>query len=694
METVSRTRAALLAWFVALLGAAIAARLVVLQVIEAPRLRALARRQHEQVVEIGGQRGAILDRSGHELAVSVATSSLFAHPARVQDPARAARLLSPLVGLPESKILERLRSDAPFVWLARRLDPRTTKAIEGLALPLGKGKPLGFEEEGRRFYPQGDLAVHVIGYANIDQKGLEGIEKICDETLQGLPAKYLAVRDGRGGAVLQLVQPASKPARDVVLTLDLALQNIVERELDRGFQESGARAGAAILLDPSTGQILALANRPTADPNRYADATIEGRRNRAVVDIYEPGSTFKVITAAAALDAGTVTPERIFDCQNGTIVLAGKPVRDVHPYGALTVRQIVEKSSNVGIIKVSRTMPREVFRSTVVRFGFGGRSGIELPGERPGQVTPISRMSGVSPQYMAMGYEIAVTALQMASAVAAVANDGVLVPPRIVLGTRDASGNFEPSAAPEPRRVISSRTAATLAGILEGVVVHGTGTQAVVPGYRIAGKTGTARKIIPGQGYARSQFIASFVGFGPIRSPRLAGIVVMDSPSKGGYYGGVVSAPVLGRILADALTYLRVPPDEDPLSLPDKPNPRGSRAARERIASKSGPARDREDDGAETAEPPVVTSQGQVPDVRRMSLRQAIAALSSRGYRASVLGSGVVREQFPAAGTPLEPGGTCAVSLGAEPAPDEDDATATPPPAVAAQRRPRARTAR
>ncbi len=658
MEPLARNRVALFALAVAVLASAIAVRLVELQVFRADEMKAQARRQHEQMVEIGGERGAILDRGGKEFAVSVATSSLFAHPARVPDARRAAHLLAGAIDLSEARILERLRSDAPFVWLKRRMDPKMTRAVQSLGLPIGKGRPFGFETEGKRFYPQGPLAVHVVGNANIDQRGVEGIERFLDGPLQGDAASYLAVRDGRGGMVLQLVQPASKPPQDVVLTLDLSLQHIVERELDRAWVDSGSLSAAAILLDPATGQVLAMANRPTADANRYGEAAPEGRRNRAVVDQYEPGSTFKVITAATALESGTVTPEQSFDCQNGSIVVAGTRIGDHHPYGLLSVREILEKSSNVGIIKVGRTIPHEAFFESIRRFGFGHRTGIELPGERTGQVTPLKRWSALSPASMAMGQEIAVTAIQIASAIGTVANGGVRVPPQVVLGMRDASGHFAPSPSPAPERVISERIAHALAGILEGVVVRGTGTKAAVPGYRLAGKTGTAQKVVPGQGYSHSQFVASFVGFGPVEAPRLAGIVLLDSPSGGAYYGGLIAAPAFGRIMADALTYLRVPAAEDPLpQAGDKAVPPDRKVARKNAAAA-------DEAGMAEADRPVVAGIGQVPDLRGMSLRDAVTALSTRGYRARLAGSGTVLEQIPPPGSPLAGGGVCALRLG------------------------------
>jgi cell division protein FtsI (penicillin-binding protein 3) len=660
MEPMLRSRAVLLSLGVTLFACAVLARVVALQVFGADHYRALARRQHEQLVEVIGRRGAIVDRSGRELAASVATSSLFAHPFRVPDVARAARLLAPVLEVPEGKLLEKLRSDSPFVWLKRRLDPKTARRVTELGLPVGPGKPFGFETEGKRFYPQGSVAVQVVGYAGIDQKGVEGIEQAFDGALQGGSESYLALRDGRGGAVLQLVRPSSRDPEDVVLTLDLVLQHVVERELDRAMRETDAKSAIAILLDPKTGEVLALANRPTADPNRYGDAEPDARRDRAVTDLYEPGSTFKIITVAAALDRGSVSADQRFDCQNGSITIAGKKIEDVHAYGVLSVREILEKSSNVGAIKIGRTLPREMFREDIVKFGFGRRTGVELPGERAGQLTPVRQMSALSPASMAMGYEMGVTALQVVSAVSAVANDGVLVPPRIVRGTRRAGGPLVAVGPPaEARRVVSSATARVLTEMLEGVVERGTGTKAAVPGYRMAGKTGTARKVIPGHGYSRSEFVASFVGFAPVTDPRIAGIVVLDTPRGGMYYGGLVAAPVFSRILADALAHLRVRSDEDPW----KP------IEREEVAS----ARPRRPEPA-AAEPleRIETADGQVPDLRGLDMRVAVASLAARGYRARVQGSGLVLEQAPAPGTSLPPGEVCGLVLG-KPEPKEPE---------------------
>lgn len=666
MKTPSAIRVAILVLAVSSLATAVAARLVSLQVFESAELRNRATRQHRQLVKVDGRRGAILDRNGRELAASVTTHSLYAHPGRVEGPERVARLLSPVVGVPASELLRKLRSDEPFQWLARRLDARTARAVRDLPIPVGRGKPIDFHEEPKRFYPQGSLGIHAVGYANIDQQGIEGIEKRFHDVLQGDESHYLAIRDGRGGHLLQLVRPPTKRSRDVVLTLDLVLQHIAERALDDAMRETGAKAASAVLLEPATGQILAIANRPTYDPEGPSRGKPDNLRNRAVADLYEPGSTFKVVTAAIALDEGRVSPEQRFDCSPRTI--SGKLYQDVHRHGVLSFREILEKSSNVGILQIGRTISREVLRDRIVRFGFGRRTDVELPGERHGRITSLSRMSDLSTLSMSMGYEIEVTALQVAAAIAAVSNDGILVPPRVVLGLRHPDGSFEPSPAPEPRRAVSSRTAITMANVLEGVVARGTGTRSAVPGYRIAGKTGTSRKIQNGR-YSTTEYMASFAGFGPVSSPRIAGVVVLDTPRGGTYYGGLTAAPVMGRILADGLAYLRVPADDDPWKARDE----AVRAAAEARARRESKKREKPR-AKETEEPeePVATGAGLVPDVRGRPLREATALLVASGYGVRARGSGVVLEQTPPAGAPLAAGAAASLRLGPPPAPRDD----------------------
>jgi cell division protein FtsI/penicillin-binding protein 2 len=663
MHSEVRHRVAWLVLMVGLLATGVTWRLYMLQVVRGDALRSQASRQHQQRIQVLGRRGGIVDREGRELAVSLETWSLFAHPARVPDRRKAARLLAPLLDVPAERILSRLNAGEPFVWLKRRLDPAVADSIRALDLPVGKSKAFDFEMEGKRFYPRGSLAAHVIGFADIDQKGIEGTESALDERLQCSRATYLATLDAKGGMVLQRVGPEEHRPEDVVLTLDLVLQHVVERELDRAMRETGARAASAILLDPRNGQVLALANRPTADLNAYGAALPNARKNRAITDFYEPGSTFKVVTAAAALDQGQVRPDQLFDCQNGTITIAGHTIRDHEPQRILTLRGVLEHSSNVGMIKVVRTLPKDVLHDYVKRFGFGRKTGIELPGETAGLVTTPARWSGLTQPSLAMGYEIGVSALQMAAAAAAIANGGEWYPPRLVLGSRAEDGTFKPAAQPAPRRAISDRTARTVASLLEGVIEEGTGRQAWVAGYRIAGKTGTARKSAPGRGYSASDKVPSFVGFAPSRGPRLAGLVVLDTPVGAQYYGGQVAAPVFARIMGEALAHLRVPPDEDPL-LDESPRAPGQAESRGLLrAAERRSAAERPDAEPEPAFTRVWTTIGQVPDVRGLPLRAAISVLADRGCQTSVRGSGFVVEQSPAPATPLTAAMSCTIEL-------------------------------
>ena len=653
-----RTRVVIVAAAVAVAAVAVAARLGDLGILQSEALRAQAQRQHQHTIEVPGRRGSIVDREGREFAVSITTESLYAHPPQLKkDADRLAGLLAPYVNRSAAELRTQLTSDEPFVWLQRRLDPQVAKTIAQLDKKIiAKDGPIYFKEEPKRFYPQGTLGAHVVGFADVDEKGLGGIERSYDETLQGGPTQYVAARDARGKMLLQALRPPTKRSKDVVLSIDLVLQHIVERELDRAMQDTKAKAASAILLNPKTGQILALANRPTNDAQDAGKGAMDARRNRAIQDAFEPGSTFKVFSASTAIEQGTVTPEARFNCASFTA--AGKSYTDVHKYGVLSVREILEYSSNVGMVQVGRTIPRDVLRDTIVRFGFGRKTGIELPAERNGDIPSVAKMSATTPGAMSIGYEVEVTPLQLAEAYGAIANDGVLVPSRIVLGTRDEDGSFTPAEAAVPHRVISSRTAVTMTNIMEGVVLKGTGGNARVPGYHIAGKTGTAKKVRPGSGvYTDHEYFASFGGFGPLRDPALVAFVVLDTPSGGFYYGGLVSAPVFSRIMADAFAYLRIPPDDDPWEA----RRNELKAKADKDAAKSHGKNIPETHDAPTL---IVTSPGQVPDLRGKTAREAVASLSARGYRTRMDGDGVVVRQTPAAGTALAPGQECILHLG------------------------------
>lgn len=561
MERAIRRRVSLLVAVVFCIAAGIGIRLYHLQIVSCEELRARATQQQQREVEVPATRGAILDRQGRDLALSLKTKSLFAHPRRVTDPEAAARLLAPIIGPSAREIKKRLQMDKTFVYLDRFLEPDQVEAIRGLALPIGENSPFGFLPSSKRYYPRGKLGVHVVGFASIDGVGVEGIEKRFDYELRGDSTVYLVLQDGLNGRVRQktLTAPKKKPG-DVILAIDLVLQHVVERELDRAMRDTRAKAASAVLLDPVTGQVLALANRPAADPNRYAGAAERTRINRAVVHQYEPGSTFKVVTMAAALENGKVRPAQRFDCEGGSYTFRRRRIRDSPPRGVLSASEVLEKSSNIGMVKIVNRLEKQALHDMILDFGFGDRTGIELPGELPGRLRPVSEWSAQSQPSLSFGYEISVTVLQMASALSVVAADGIRVPPRLVLGVRDADGRVRRFDPPTASRVISSRTARELTSMMEGVVLRGTGTRAKVEGYRLAGKSGTARKLVDGR-YSDTEYVASFGGFGPLNSPRLVALVVIDTP-QGDHSGGKVAAPVFRRIMEDALSYVRAPHDE------------------------------------------------------------------------------------------------------------------------------------
>lgn len=566
METAVRKRVILFLLAVLALAVGIGARLSYLQIRCSERLRDRASTQHWREIEVPATRGAILDRQGGELALSLKTESLFAHPRRVTDHAKAARLLAPIVGLSQAGILERLRSGKTFVYIDRFLEPEQAAAVRALDLPIGDSEPFGFLPSSKRYYPRGKLAVHVLGFANIDGEGVEGVERQYDYELRGDPTVYLVLQDGLNGRVRRkTIDLPDKRPRDLILSIDTVLQHVVERELERAMRDTRARAASAVLIDPVTGQILALANRPAVDLNRYSRATDGQRVNRAVVHQYEPGSTFKIVTMAAALEHGKVRPDQRVDCEQGSYTYRGRRIRDIARHGIIPASRVFEESSNVGMVKIVRRVDAHDLHDTIVRFGFGSRTGIELPGELPGSLHPVSDWSAQTKPSLAFGYEIGTTVVQMAAAFAAIANGGVRVPPRVVLGVRDADGRVYRFEGPEPYAVIDRDVAREMTAMMEGVVLRGSGTRARLPGYRIAGKSGTARKLVGGR-YSDTDYIASFGGFAPASAPRLVALVVIDTP-RGPHYGGQVAAPVFRRIMEDALRYVRAPRDEGAVTL-------------------------------------------------------------------------------------------------------------------------------
>src|SRR5438067_10145025 len=522
----------------------ICARLIQLQIFQYGDYVARAARQQQRSVEVAAQRGVIYDRNRRELAMSIAVDSIFAVPSEIPDPATTASLLGRILGIDSRELLTRLQSSRAFCWISRKVDPEAAGRVRALNL-----KGIYFQKEAKRFYPKRELAAQVLGYVGMDDEGLAGLERSYDAGLRGKPGRMLISLDARR-KWLGRVERQPEPGANLVLTIDEKIQYIVERELEAAMQQTRALAGTVIVQDPKTGEILALANRPTFNPNALGKFGAAALKDRAVSDVYEPGSTFKIVTLAAALEEKLTRPEEVVDCQMGAIEIAGHRIHDHKPYGDLTVAQVLANSSDVGAIKIALRLGEERFDHYIRAFGFGRQTGIELPGETRGITKPASRWSKTSIAAISMGQEIGVSPLQLVSMIPTIANDGVYVPSRIVMGATAPRSTAQIVAfhPVEGKRVISAMTAAQMKRMMEGVVLGGTGKKAILNGYSSAGKTGTAQKIDPATGrYSKSHYIASFSGFAPVNNPAVSVLVVLDSP-VGLHEGGQVSAPVFSRV--------------------------------------------------------------------------------------------------------------------------------------------------
>lgn len=535
----------------------IAAKLYVVQVHQRHRLAERATQQYKRLVPIVSRRGTIFDRSGRELAVSLRAASAFAQPAAVQEPERAARALAPIFKQPVGEVAARLTADKPFVWLQRLLTPQQAAAVSALNL-----KGVGLFPESRRHYPREELAAHLLGFVGLDERGLEGLEHQFDDLLGGKPQFVTAQQDALGRLIARQEEPEPQaPIFDLHLTLDEVIQYTAERELARGVERSRAKAGTVVVMDPATGEILALASFPGFDPNDYRRAASGARRNRAVTDHFEPGSIFKVILAAGALEEGVIRPGDRFHGENGAIEVGGITIRDHEKYGWIDVRQILAHSSNVGAIKIAQKLGKSFFYHYISGFGFGSITGVDLPGETPGMIRRPRGWSALSLASLSLGQEISVTPVQFATAFSAVANGGVLMRPHAVRALRSQDGSLLRETGPVAiRRVISPETARTLLDLLTATVEEGTGKEAALPEYRVAGKTGTAQKVDPATGrYSQRRVVATFVGAVPAEQPRLVIMVTIDDPDLM-RWGGQAAAPVFREIARDALPYLKIPP--------------------------------------------------------------------------------------------------------------------------------------
>jgi cell division protein FtsI/penicillin-binding protein 2 len=548
---VNRRIVILAAAFVVLLGATLL-RAVWIQVVNGAAYAAMAVRQHRETVTVPAPRGTISDRDGEPLAIGKQAITVYANPRQVDRPHELALAAGRLLGA-DPEIVFPLLTDRSrgFVYLARKVSPQRAEKLEKLGFA-----GVGFYPEELRFYPQGPVASQVLGYAGLDNVGLEGLERSLEGVLAGRPGSQTIVKDPLGRALDVVETNAETPGKNVRLTIDDQIQANAEQVLQETVERWGARAASAVVMDPSTGEVLAMATAPRFNANRFPTTRADRRRNRAVTDTYEPGSTFKLVTVSAALQEKIVTPRTSFVLRP-TIEVADRTIHEAHARGTarLTVRQIIELSSNVGTITIAERLGAGRLAYWIDRFGFGNETGVDFPGESPGFALPLDQWSGSTIGTVPIGHGISVTPVQMARAYAAIANGGVLVRPHLV----DRIDGRE-TAVKRGRRIMSRDVSKTVLSMLRGVVVEGTGTAAAIPGYTVAGKTGTAAKIDPDGTYSTSRYVASFVGLVPASRPRLVVMVMVDEP-HGAIYGGVVAAPAFREIARFNLQHLEIPPD-------------------------------------------------------------------------------------------------------------------------------------
>ena len=538
-------------------GGAICLRLAYLQIFRYGDFEQRAQRQQQRTTEVAAKRGIIYDRAGRELAMSVAVDSVFAVPADIPDLAGTISLVARITQADPRELLAKCQAARTFCWVARKADAETADRIRSMNL-----RGIYFQKESKRFYPKRELAAQVLGYVGMDDEGLSGIERANDDNLRGKPGRMMISVDARR-KWFGSVEKQPDPGENVVLTIDEKIQYIAERELETAMQQTHAESGTVVVQNPKTGEILALANRPTFNPNLAREINPQKLKDHAVSDVYEPGSTFKLVTIAAALEEKVTNPNEVFDCQMGSIVINGMRIRDSKPHGLLSVAGILAESSDVGAIKIALRLGEERFYKYIRAFGFGQQTGIEVPGETRGLTKPLNRWSKVSIGAISMGQEIGVTPLQLVGLVSTIANDGVWTAPHIIAGTTVPQGTpqmvaFHPGLQ---RRVISPMTAAQMKQMMQGVVLHGTGKKAILEGYSSAGKTGTAQKVDPAtHAYSRTKYVGSFAGFAPVNDPAITVAVILDS-AVGLHQGGQVSAPVFQRVAQQVLEYLHTPHD-------------------------------------------------------------------------------------------------------------------------------------
>ncbi len=534
-------------------------RLVMLQVVDFHGLSRAAQKQHQTIRSVEPGRGTIYDRRERVLAINSDVPSLFGDPPQSSNPRETAGIVASVLGINADPIEQKLRSQKQFVWIKRRVDDHAVEQITQMSLD-----GIGVIRERQRVYPNGVLLSHVLGFAGIDGYGLEGIEWRYDQHLRGKRGQLVMDRDAVGKPIFSKGVADQLPAvgHDIVLTIDMGLQYMAETALDDAIQSRQAKGGSVIVMDPFTGEILAMTVRPTFNPNTVRQYHPEQWRNRALTDPYEPGSTFKIVATAAALNEGIFRPDDRIFAEEGSYAVAGTVIHDEIPRGWMTFSEVIERSSNIGTIKIAQRLGEEKFSEYLQAFGFGMKTGVDLDGESAGILRSRGKWSRRSLASLAIGHELAVTPLQLITAAAAVANGGFLMRPYVVAEVRDGNGNVVAKTTPDVRRrAITAQTSTEMTEILKRVVSHGTARKATLPAHAVAGKTGTAQKIDPVlRRYSKDKFVSSFFGFFPARSPQLIILVVIDEP-KTDSWGGTVAAPVFRQIAEQAVPYLGIVPD-------------------------------------------------------------------------------------------------------------------------------------
>jgi cell division protein FtsI (penicillin-binding protein 3) len=659
----------LVVWVLAVVWIAVViGRLSYLQLFSYSEYLVKAQRQQQRIFEISPMRGPIYDRKGRELAVSLPMDSVFGDPAEVADVETVSELLARVLGASADDLSEKIREAKTPVRLARKLSPEIVQRITDMNL-----KGVFFQKENRRVYPQRELAASVLGYVDVDEKGIGGIEYSLDKQIRGRPGKMMVMADGHR-RWYDRTESAADPGASVTLTIDETIQYIAEKELARAISETHAKAGTVVVEDPNSGELLAVANWPVFDPNDAGNYPPEARIDRAVASAYEPGSTFKVLTLTGAIENGVASPDEMVDCQMGQIMVSGRLIHDWKKFGVLSVREILEHSSDVGAIKVALRLGAPHFYDTIRAFGIGQPTGIELPGENRGLLRPIENWSASSIGSLAMGQEVSVTPIQIVSAISAVANGGTLYRPHIV---REIDGG-EPGALRSGAATLQAtdpKTAATVREMMEGVILEGTGKPARLDGYTAAGKSGTAQKIDPSTGrYSATQYNSSFVGFAPVNNPVISILVVLDSPI-GAHHGGEVGGPVFKRIAEQVLAYRDEPHDV--------PAPSDVETAQNHKVRQPEARRDAATDSAEarfqaaaaktkpSESAPATVAFGDsdagavvVPSLTGASVRGVTEQCMRLGLVPSLIGSGVAVEQAPSAGVEVMRGSQVTVRFG------------------------------